>query len=104
MRSMAHGISINYPPRKSRRSSYGGSLLASTVLSVEREKGSLLGRNTVLLNDQQWVLQRKKIGLSRKSKKTQKALKDSQKNKNDTISFFRVKSKTTSNKGATVHI
>ena len=64
--------------------------MASTVLSVEREKAAKLGKRNVKLNDQQWVLQRKKIGLSRKSQKTQTTINTVEKTKSTTISYLKV--------------
>ena len=71
--------------RASFSSSLGGSVYASTILSVEEEGR----RRAPVLNDQQWVLQRKKIGLSRKSKKTRQAVEQRQEQKANTIAFYR---------------
>ena len=49
------------------RRSFGESVYASTLWSLENEQMKKIPK----LNDQQWVMQRKKIGLSRKVKKTQ---------------------------------
>ena len=87
---------------KSRSPSIGESLYASTILSIEvchlftinihqyifsivKEENKKRNRP---LNDQQWVLQRKRIGLSRKSMKTLQASVESQKNKMTAISFI----------------
>ena len=62
----------------------GDSLYASTILSMEEEQR----KKGPQLNDQQWVLQRKKIGLSRKSKKTREAREHAEESKAQTIAFF----------------
>jgi len=50
-------------------SSIGGSIYASTILSMgdNNDGDDSLFDGNVVLNDQQWILQRKKIGLSRKT-------------------------------------
>ena len=65
-------------------SSMGDSLYASTILSMEEEQR----KKGPQLNDQQWVLQRKRIGLSRKSMKTLQASLDTQKNKMTAITYI----------------
>ena len=56
-------------------SSIAGSVYASTILSIDEEENHDYvdwdddGRHIAQLNDQQWVLQRKKIGLSRHTEK-----------------------------------
>ena len=54
------------------------------IISIKEENK----RRNRPLNDQQWVLQRKRIGLSRKSMKTLQAAVESQKNKMTAISFI----------------
>ena len=67
------------------RLSIGESVFASTILSMEQEQE----RKAPRLNDQQWVLQRKRIGLSRKSKKTREAAEQREQSKARTIAFYR---------------
>ena len=62
----------------------GDSLYASTILSMEEEQR----KKGPQLNDQQWVLQRKKIGLSRRSKKTREAREHAEESKAQTIAFY----------------
>ena len=54
---------------QSRAVSIADSVYASTIMSQEEDAR----RNRYAMNDQQWVLQRKKIGLSRRSKKALEA-------------------------------
>ena len=61
------------------------SLYCSTVLSVEEEAGRVGGAR---LNTQQWILQRKKIGLSRRSVKTLQARIAQEQSKMSAITFI----------------
>ena len=70
---------------KTRRSgSISDSLYASTILSIEEENR----RQKKTLNDQQWVLQRKKIGLSRKAAKTLQAKIHQERSKMSAITYI----------------
>lgn len=81
---MGIGDEPTSPSAKSRAPSIGESLYASTILSIEEETR----RNNKQLNDQQWVLQRKRIGLSRRAMKTLQATVDSNKDKMTAINFI----------------
>ena len=71
---------------RSHATSVGESLYASTVLSLGEQETRRRGAKP--LNDQQWVLQRKRIGLSRKSMKTLQASLDTQKVKMTAITYI----------------
>ena len=71
------------------RVSFGDSVYASTIWSMENEQVKKVPK----LNDQQWVMQRKKIGLSRKVKKTQQDKQEHERNKSKFISFMESKFK-----------
>ena len=75
----------------------GGSIRASTILSIENDYEQRQaayvdwdsdGRHVTQLNDQQWVLQRKKIGLSRRTERSATKEKDSQKRKQSILKFL----------------
>ena len=66
------------------RVSFGDSVYASTIWSMENEQVKKVPK----LNDQQWVMQRKKIGLSRKVKKTRQDKQEYARNKEKFISFM----------------
>ena len=96
-----HGslASIRRHPSASIRSigtprSIAGSVYASTILSVDDEESPDYvdwdddGRHIAQLNDQQWVLQRKKIGLSRRTEKITSKKQDSETKKRKKLSFF----------------
>ena len=59
--------------------SSSNSVVASTIWSLENETARKVPR----LNDQQWIMHRKKIGLSRKIKSPKQ--KDKTKSKTDTV-------------------
>ena len=69
---------------KSRATSVAESMYASTILSIEEENR----KKKKTLNDQQWVLQRKKIGLSRRSTKTLQAKIQQEGRKMSAITFI----------------
>ena len=71
------------------RVSFGESVYASTIWSMESQQMKKVPK----LNDQQWVMQRKKIGLSRKVKKTQQDKQEHEQNKSRFISFMESKFK-----------
>ncbi len=66
--------------------SLNGSLYASTVLSVESDDGEEYEEP---LNDQQWVLQRKKIGLSRRTDRSLRKVNQSELKKHNAASFLK---------------
>ncbi len=75
-------------------SGVGSSLYASTVVSIEMEGDDSRMRNgghshDRRLNDQQWVLQRKKIGLSRRTKAALRKVKEEESHKNSVLDFIR---------------
>ena len=57
---------------------------ASTIWSLENESASRIPR----LNDQQWIMQRKKIGLSRNVKRMKKNRESKERSKSNMISFI----------------
>ena len=61
------------------------SVVASTIWSLERETARKVPR----LNDQQWIMHRKKIGLSRKIKSPKQKTGDSKSRKEDIVTFIR---------------
>ena len=69
---------------RSRATSIADSVYASTIMSGEG--GEVRGR--FAMNDQQWVLQRKKIGLSRRSRRTLHAKLNEQRNKMSAITYI----------------
>ena len=83
---VAHDRRSSRDTVRSHTTSVGESLYASTVLSLGEEETRRRGAKP--LNDQQWVLQRKRIGLSRKSMKTLQASLDTQKNKMTAITYI----------------
>ena len=74
--------------------SIAGSVYASTILSIDEDETTDYvdwdddGRHIAQLNDQQWVLQRKKIGLSRRTEKITSKKHDSETKKRKKLSFF----------------
>ena len=65
-----------------------GSIYASTILSIEED--DLADEDGFQpLNDQQWILQRKKIGLPRKTKRSLSKVTEGQAKRNSTIQFLR---------------
>ena len=66
--------------------SVAGSIYASTIISIDEDESHDYvdwdddGRHIAQLNDQQWVLQRKKIGLSRRTEKITSKKHDSETN------------------------
>ena len=76
-------------------SSLAGSIYASTILSIEEDETSNYadwdddGRHIAKLNDQQWVLQRKKIGLPRRTEKIATKKQDSETKKRKKLNFFK---------------
>ena len=68
-------------------SSIGGSIFASTILSIEDQSDE--EDSMQLLNDQQWVLQRKKIGLSRKTSRSLAKVSSNNAKKSSTIQFLK---------------
>ena len=77
--------------------SVAGSVYASTILTIESQPEPSNdfvdwdddGRHIGRLNDQQWVLQRKKIGLSRRTEKIEYKKQDSESKKRKKLKFFR---------------
>lgn len=72
-------------------SSIGGSIYASTILSMGEDNSgddAFLDGNAVL-NDQQWVLQRKKIGLSRKTNRAFIGVAHAQSKTKNALSFVK---------------
>ena len=61
------------------------SVVASTIWSLERETARKVPR----LNDQQWIMHRKKIGLSRKIKSPKQKTGESKSRKEDIVTFIR---------------
>ena len=76
-------------------SSLAGSIYASTILSIDEDESRDYvdwdddGRHIAQLNDQQWVLQRKKIGLPRRTEKITSKKQDSETKKRTKLSFFK---------------
>lgn len=69
-------------------SALGSSVYASTILSMEMdEEEERRARSS--LNDQQWVLQRKKIGLSRRTKRSMRKVMGSEVHRNAVLDFIR---------------
>ena len=87
-----HSLNVKSPSRASRQSLDTESLsssrsrpsvYASTIWSLENEST----RSVPRLNDQQWIMQRKKIGLSRKIKSPKQ--KNAKSKKEDIVSFIK---------------
>lgn len=72
---------------KSIPASLTDSVYASTILSMENEEMQHR-RASTKLNDQQWVLQRKKIGLSRRTKKFISKVKSDHNQKRHVLEFI----------------
>ena len=70
---------------KSTGSSLGASVYASTIVSMDTDDSD---EDAEPLNDQQWVLQRKKIGLSRKTKRSLARVNQSESKKNSIVAFL----------------
>ena len=66
-------------------SSLGASVYASTVVSMDTDDEDI---DEEPLNDQQWILQRKKIGLSRRTKRSLRKVNQSESKKNNLASFL----------------
>ena len=81
-----HNCNFNSFFVQSRSTSIAESLYASTIMSLEGEGRDRKSRWT--MNDQQWVLQRKKIGLSRRSRRTLHAKLNEQRNKMSAITYI----------------
>ena len=72
---------------KTMRENSASTLYASTVLSVESE--DLVGEEyEEPLNDQQWILQRKKIGLSRRTNRSLRRVNETENKKQNVSSFL----------------
>ena len=100
VRGSLTSLSQRYPSaglRSVENGSVAGSVYASTILTIESQSEVSSdfgnwdddGRHIGRLNDQQWVLQRKKIGLSRKTEKIEHKKQDSEAKKRKKLKFFR---------------
>ena len=69
---------------QSRSTSIAESLYASTIMSLEEDSR----KTRWTMNDQQWVLQRKKIGLSRRSRRTLHAKLNEERTKMSAITYI----------------
>lgn len=68
-------------------SSLGASVYASTVVSMDLDTDDE-DFDEEPLNDQQWILQRKKIGLTRRTKRSLRKVNQSESKKNNLASFL----------------